>query len=349
MSSPLRHPPRLRDIAEKLGISTMTVSLALRAHPSISKARIAEVRQAAREMGYRPNAMASALAHRKWTLARRAATTTLAWLNCWDDPRDLRRQREFDLYWKGAAAAAGDLGYHLKEVVWSGEMSHARLRKILLARNIPGIVIPPHPTPPDWASWDFAPFSLVRIGHSVSNLPVHTITVDQVQCSLLAFRETQKRGYRRIGLVISDWAKRNTLFEAGFLFGQSQTAVKAVIPILHLEDTSGTPDARDISRLEPWIQRFRPDAIITDVCNLGRMLASSKVGVPEDIGLTMLSTTGGAQSGIDQNSFVVGKMAVEILVSQIQRGERGIPPGSHTHLVTPMWLNGRTLPDRMAA
>jgi DNA-binding LacI/PurR family transcriptional regulator len=346
MRSPSQHPPRLRDIAEKLGVSTMTVSLALRAHPSISKTRIAEVQAAAREMDYRPNAMASALAHRKWTLARRAATITLAWLNRWDDPRDLRKQKEFDLYWKGAADAAGGLGYLLKEVIWNAEMSHSRLRKILLARNIPGIVIPPHATPPDWTGWNFEPFSLVRIGHSVSNLPVHVITADQVQGSLLAFREARKRGYQRIGLAISAWAERNTLFEAGFLFGQSRAAAKAAIPVLHLEDTSRTPDARDISKLETWIRRFRVDAIISDVGNLGHMLATLKIGVPENIGLAMLSTAGGAQAGIDQNSFAVGKMAVEILVSQIQRGERGIPPGSHTHLVAPAWVDGTNLPIR---
>ncbi len=297
MSSPPRHPMRLRDIAEKLGVSTMTVSLALRAHPSISKARVAEVREAARKMGYRPNAMASALAHRKWTLSRRATSTTLAWLNCWDDPRDLRRQREFDLYWKGAASAADHLGYQLKEVVWNAEMPHARLRKILLARNIPGLVIPPHPIPPNWSDWDFAPFSLVRIGHSVSNLPVHVITPDQVQCSLLAFREARKRGYRRVGLVSSAWAERHTLFDAGFLLGQIQAAVKAVIPILRLADARGMPDARDVLKLEHWMRRFRPDAILTDVNDLGHMLASLKTKVPEDVGLAMLSTPGGTRPG----------------------------------------------------
>jgi LacI family transcriptional regulator len=50
------------DIAEKLGVSHVTVSLALRNHPSISEKRRVQVRKLADEMGYAPDPHLAALA-----------------------------------------------------------------------------------------------------------------------------------------------------------------------------------------------------------------------------------------------------------------------------------------------
>ena len=52
----------LRDIGKKLGLSAMTVSLALRDHPRISDATKKRVRTAIRKMKYEPNQLARALA-----------------------------------------------------------------------------------------------------------------------------------------------------------------------------------------------------------------------------------------------------------------------------------------------
>ena len=50
------------DIAEKLGVSHSTVSMALRNHPAISGKRRKQVIQAAAKMGYSPDPHLSALA-----------------------------------------------------------------------------------------------------------------------------------------------------------------------------------------------------------------------------------------------------------------------------------------------
>ena len=52
----------LRDIAKHLGVSHVTVSLALRDNTRISKALREKVRQTAEELGYRPDPMLMALA-----------------------------------------------------------------------------------------------------------------------------------------------------------------------------------------------------------------------------------------------------------------------------------------------
>lgn len=58
----------IRDIASELGLSAMTVSLALRDNPRISEETRARIRQAIKRMGYKPNQLARALATGKSNL-----------------------------------------------------------------------------------------------------------------------------------------------------------------------------------------------------------------------------------------------------------------------------------------
>ena len=58
---------RLSDIAEKLKVSTVTISKALRSHPDISEETKKKVIETAEKMGYTPNFMARNLsARRTW-------------------------------------------------------------------------------------------------------------------------------------------------------------------------------------------------------------------------------------------------------------------------------------------
>lgn len=57
---------RLADVARGAGVSTATASLALRGTGTISAQTAERVRQAAAELGYRPNHVAASL-RRKWT------------------------------------------------------------------------------------------------------------------------------------------------------------------------------------------------------------------------------------------------------------------------------------------
>lgn len=56
---------RLVDIAEKLNLTKVSVSKALRDHPDISKQTRKKVKKVAREMGYRPNLLARSLTSQK--------------------------------------------------------------------------------------------------------------------------------------------------------------------------------------------------------------------------------------------------------------------------------------------
>src|SRR5438105_1336698 len=155
-----------RDLARALGLDHSTVSLALRDSPKITEARRRQIQEAAEKMGYRPNPAAAALARFKRQSTAQPIQAALAWLNLWPDPKKLRSFREFDLYWRGALAAAEKLGYRLEEFVCNEQLPVSKLQTILAARGIHGILLPPHPFQPDWNGFPFDQFSVVRFGRS---------------------------------------------------------------------------------------------------------------------------------------------------------------------------------------
>lgn len=64
-SMDLQKAPTLKDIADRLGVSQMTVSRAYRNHPNVSAEMRKRIMAAVTEMGYSPNESAKELAERK--------------------------------------------------------------------------------------------------------------------------------------------------------------------------------------------------------------------------------------------------------------------------------------------
>ena len=61
---------RIKDIAERAGVSVGTVDRVLHGRPNVSKPAREKVEQALREMDYKPNAYASALAYNRQYMFR---------------------------------------------------------------------------------------------------------------------------------------------------------------------------------------------------------------------------------------------------------------------------------------
>jgi len=233
-------PPRisLRDIAKKLDLSHSTVSLALRNHPRITPEVREKIHLAAQEMGYHPDPMLSALAHYRKNSKEAPVRSSIAWVNNWPNPEDLRRHKEFDSYWKGAVAAAEKFGYYLEEFVVGPDLTPKRLEQILQARKIQGILLPPAPkgvAMTEWTEWtdfNWPNFSIVRMGRTWSVVEAHTVTSDQVANSMLAFKKMRERGYRRIGFATDSGSVPCVLFEAGYLLAQAELEQLFTSPLL---------------------------------------------------------------------------------------------------------------------
>lgn len=342
-SSPLPAAKRvtLRDIAEAVGVTPMTVSRALRNQERISEATRAKIQAKAEELGYQPDPALSALVHYRHSRTEQPVRAALAWLNGWPDPAQLRRFHEFDLYWKGAVAAAERLGYHLEEFVAGDAMKPARLAQILHTRNVRGIILPPGPLPPTWIEeFPWKRFSLVGLSGTAA-LPVHVVTADQSSNTMLAMTRMRALGYRRIGFVGDRWLKR--VFGAGFLWMQTlEIPVEEQLPPLLLPHREATAHQ---GAFEEWIRAHRPEAILTDLAALPGMLSAAGLRVPRDIGLAGLSILDcPIDAGIYQNPEEIGRVGVLMLQSLINDNARGIPAINRQVLIEGSWRDGKSLP-----
>ena len=333
----------LRDVADAVGVSHVTVSAALRNSPRISEPRRRQIQQVAREMGYRPNAMATALAHFKKASSVTPVQAALAWLNLWPQPEKLRGHREFDFYWQGALAAAEKLGFHLEEFSSGKQLSLARIEEILIARGISGILLPPLPTPPNWGAFNWRRFATVRFGRSLDSPQAHVVTADQLANAVLATDEIAARGYQRIGFVAGHPNhNRRRLFDAGFLSAQQDMEESRRLPICWMDDMNPKGSGK---LLEKWLKREKPDAILGDSAILARLLKEIGVRVPEDVGMAVTSVLdGGGDAGIDQEPMEIGRVAVLVLVSLVHDNDYGVPPIYREILIKGKWVDGSCLP-----
>ncbi|RME68496.1 MAG: LacI family transcriptional regulator, partial [Verrucomicrobia bacterium] len=228
--------PSMRDIARILNISHATVSMALRNNPRISKRRREQVQRVAKELGYRPDPMLSSLAIYRQSKQARPIAATLAWINRWSNPRQLRSYSEYDQYWRGAEDAARRLGYRLDEFPVGAEMSGKRLNDILLARGIQGILIPPHNPDERWIDLgiDWQKFAIVRFGFGIADLRADVIGNDQMRSAELAVSCIHKNGYRAIGFVTDHLFDLRTgaNFRMGYLRAMEMQGLRTIPPLV---------------------------------------------------------------------------------------------------------------------
>lgn len=333
----------MRDIAEKIGVSHVAVSLALKDSPRISLKRRAEVKAVAEEMGYRPDPMLSSLAAYRQGKRPADIKSCIAWINQWRTPDDLRGFKEYDAYWQGAKASGEHLGYRLEEFLWPRGKNGKGLLKILRNRDVRGILLPPHRRGIDLPDFEWSGFSLVRFGVSVRDPQALCVTSDQSHCARLALNRVVEAGYKRIGYFTTERLERNTggHFREGFLNAQLENVrVRDRVSPIEVDE-----DAPNVAKVEKWFLCQQPDALITTTSILSEFLKYLGLGCPEDVAVAGISVLdSNFDSGVDQNSYEIGRVAMNALCGMIMRNETGIPLYGRRILVEGRWVEGQSMP-----
>lgn len=332
------------DIAKHVGVSASTVSRVLKNDPRITDAVRKKILDAAQELGYRPDPAVSALANYRWKSTPRDFSGTVAWITVGDSSKALREKHpEFDLYWKGAYTCAKRYGYHIEEFSISKDMPLDKLEKILYARNVQGLLLPPETQPFDeWPQLHAGNYSIVRLSRSVHNLESHLVTTNQTADGLLASKKMYELGYRRIGFVGMKGEDR--LFYPGFAWGQHNKPEAEYIPPLFLYEI---PLEQRAGVLAQWIEEHKPDAILEDMSGFYDLLTETGYRIPADIAVaTQNALRNPDTAGIMQNLEEVGRVAMLMIISLIGDHDRGIPEIARQVLVKGRWVDGATLPPR---
>jgi LacI family transcriptional regulator len=332
--------PTIRDIARKAGCHYSTVSLALRNHPRIPLQTKERIREIASELGYRADAMLAALCAYREMKRPAKERGVIAWLTNHGTEKGWKLSACNRDYFQGASARAAERGYRLEEFWLAAPgMNAPRMSEIFWARGIQGVLLPPQERlgaiDLDWKN-----FSAVTFGYTLTHPRLHLVSNHEYRTMGTLFAELNRRGYRRIGLVNlrnqDERVDHNWL--AAYLVEQNRLcADQAISPLI----TERWNDQEFLA----WVERFRPDAIVTRLLEVLTSLKRARYRVPEDIGVAYHSLDEGrlGLSGMKKNSFQIGVMAVDLLVDMLHRNERGIPPRAYLLMVEGTWYEGRTV------
>ncbi|WP_161554659.1 substrate-binding domain-containing protein [Ereboglobus luteus] len=343
MSNTAKHPPTLKQIAEKVGLTAAAVSLALRGDPSIPRATCARVTKAAKELGYTPDPELGRLMSylRKHREVRTVSALGLLSLHKepskWHENNFLRRLHE------SMVARAGELGFMTEDFFFNDpRITAARMRDILLARGIKGLVIVCGPSPVDSVNVDLSPFASVTIGYGVG-LPLHRVCQHQYEEMFLLLEHLRALGYKRPGLVLETEIDRRTRhhYSSAFTISAGGGRRKAVPGLLR--PAIGKTD------FKKWARAHSPDVVIAQgsLAALGYAdwLAELGKNTPRDIGVAALDVDTFSRhdcSGIVQDYEAVAAAAIELAASQVRCGEKGIPETPKVLMIKGRWRDGGT-------
>jgi LacI family transcriptional regulator len=335
-------PPTIRSIAQELGLSVATVSEALRGNPRVNPQTRERVRAAAAKAGYNLNpllgAALSAVRRQKHLHYRGCLALIEAAGEVCADNRVFHREIV-----TGAQQRAAELGF-TTELFLVGEtpgaVTASRLQQVLAARGIAGMVLLPRGDAGELGGFDFSAFSAVQMDNSASQPRLHSVVPDHYAGVIQAFERLHALGYERIGLCVEQGADDRVLnkWSAGyFAFVRKWLSAGSVKPALVPQITP--------KKLRAWYLEQRPDVVVTNLPVVAEWLAMLGAGVPDEAGVFVLNHTeaGGALAGLDLQPRLLGATAIDLVVAQMHRYERGLPTYPRTTTLAAQWSWGASL------
>ncbi len=336
----------MKQIAHRAGVAISTVSMALRNDPSIPERTRQRIANLAEEMGYRPNPLVSALMSQLHKGLPSRNAPVIAMLHGWTrnpqlpiDPHQMF-WRFSQLYERGARRRAEALGYGLEKFNYREPgMTQARLTKVLLTRNIAGLLIAPLPCGGFRLELPWEHFAAASIGETLHDPLLHRAVTNHFAGMQIALEHLRAAGFHRIGFAITrelnDRLNHHWL-GAFAAFNESLPTARRVRPCLLEKVEAGT--------FERWFRREKPDALIASETLVRRCL-EQVARVPEEVAFAELGVDRHkpAAAGIDQEAELVGTAAIDLIVAQLHRNERGIPERAKTLEIGGVWVDGPTV------
>jgi LacI family transcriptional regulator len=341
----------MQDVARAAGVHQTTVSLALRNDPRLPARTRARVRAVARQQGYRPDPMLSALNFYRASRHAVKAPPPMAFLLNFADARELAASYPHRMFLEGARRQAAQLGYHL-DVFYVGHGADAGglMQRVLRARGIAGVILAAFADKTIEFHLDWRHFSAVLIESHQLRLPLHTISNHQESVTREAIRRLRRLGYRRIGLAVGEREEvyLQNAFTAGYYVETAQWPDLAAVPPLVF---SVGPLADLAAAAAPWVRRHAIEAVISNWSNIPAALRLGGLRLPREVVVASLDVTpgDGPAAGMRQNHRVVGERAVEQLASLMRSNVRGLVATPNTTLIEGAWVNGSGVPRRRRA
>ncbi len=314
----------MKDIAQDLGVSLMTVSKALRSHSDIGEETRRRVINRARELNYRPNWIARSLVTRRTYMVGLVIPDLM--------------HSFFAEVAKGVGRKFGPLGYQI--VISNSEENpeaEARQIEVLLDRNVDGVIVASaqaHIRAELFRILEKRETPYVLIDRMPSGFQGHYVGVRDEEIGMVATNHLIEQGCHRIahlrGPAISNGSGRLRGYHRALGKHRLEAPPEYVVSGLW-EDGSGYEGMRRLLHL-----RKRPDGVFcyNDPVAAGAIKAILEAGltVPGDIAVIGAGNVHYSDllrvplSTIDQSSSLIGETAAELLAQCIETQKKPLPP-----------------------
>lgn len=327
----------MRMLAEKLGVTKTTVSLALRGHHSVSANTCKRVHELAQEMGYRPDPAIAAIAAQRWSSGASKRHRVIAFL-CHHVPHAKMIQAA---YLPGARLRAEELGFKLEPFFVDDYPSAEAVGRVLFARGIRGIIVPSiaNPASKRIMQLDWSKFTAVCCGVGRVRPMLHTVSSDLIVTTRLVWEVLAELGFRRIGAALhchtpvadEDWQRLGASHAAIRLLGLHEAAE---IPFLNAQ-------LHDDESLYQWYLHYKPEVIVAFNDAVGWALERKGVKIPEEVQLVTLSSPAGSKwSGVIHHVDKIARTSIDVLNDELRDNRWGLPELAKIILISPEWNSG---------
>lgn len=332
--------PTMRQIAARVGVSTTTVSLALRASAKISEATRRRIQTIATELGYRPDPAVAKLMHHLQSRHKPSFQANLCALTTQSKNRPLAYATAMR---EGAERRAESLGYRLTVLhIEEATRKRADLQRVLTSRGVEGLLLLPMQAPGDFTEMlDWRDFSVVSATYGVLAPQFHRVVPHQFTNTMLLCERLRKMGYRRIGLVLhaEHDVRVHHNFSAAVSWQNLLGGAELVRPLIYSD--------AEAKGLQEWFRAERPDVIVAAGEADGRwIIRRLGLSVPGPVGFAIMgaeANSGSGFAGIEERPAEIGARAVDLLASMVQREEKGVPEIPSVTMIEGRWIDGLSI------
>lgn len=324
----------LQMIADRVGVTCASVSMALRNNPQISRARREEIKKVAEDLGYCPNALVSSLMSHIRQAKPAPQRTGLLYLVSGPTATPGVPGSMFDLYFRGAAEQAARRGFHL-EPFWVREpgLTDARIGKILWTRRIPGIIVGPREDALPLPRLPWEQLATVAIGYSFAEPLLDRMVTNFYNSTRLAMAFLKEELYPPVRLILPESHDRNVLhlWTAGYLQERQQQTRKFQTPLI-----VNAPD-----KAVNWVRQNHGCTVLGTNLVL-EWLRHARLREHEHFRFVSLNVdTRTELTGIREASLLTGADAADLVISRILLNRMGLPENPHVTLIEPAWQDGQ--------
>jgi LacI family transcriptional regulator len=317
----------MKDIGQAAGVSATTVSHVLNNTRPVKEETAARVRQAARELGYRPNSLARSL--------RRNESLTIGLI-----VPDIANPFFAEVS-RGLEVASFQAGYTVIVGNAGGDPDHLRrYLNVLASKRVDGMVIAPGTMRPEvMGDLVDSDIPLVLVDNDAPGLDSDRVVADYPSGGRQVVDLLISLGHQRIACVAAPAVSRSTSPTRlhGYRAAMQEAGLDDPALCLLIDDLPGTPPTTEFeagyrATAQLLTAEARPTAVFltNDLMAIGALRAAADAGlsVPDDLSIVGFDDVEPSRfaspslTTVAQPRLAMGQLAAELIIDRIQHRHR---------------------------